>query len=407
MEAGELRAWWWGKQGLDGSLMGKPAAAVLGQAGWARSVGGANPYLTLFARAGLGRAAVDGAAAALDIHELPSARGCTYVVPAADFALALVVGQAFGGGEMNVARKLGVTDKDVDRLCDKVLAALANGPLDPEGIKLASGSAVKGLGEEGKKKGLTSTLPLALGRLQQSGHIRRVPVDGRLDQQRYKYALWSKNPLEQSRVSADDACVELARRFFRWTGPARQAEFQGFSGLGVKASKAAIDPLGLVPLEPGSDFLIHADEAEACRRSKVPAKPQYALVASIDSLSLLRRDFASLLDSADLTRAVAGEKRTRELGGLADLPSHAIVDRGRVVGLWEFDPAEGRIAWWTFGADPKDKGLRAAVDRTEAFVAGDLGDARAFSLDSAKSRAPRIAALRSSASSVVVRRSAR
>ena len=407
MDATGLRAWWWRKQGLNGSLMGKPAAAVLGQAGWARSVGGANPYLTLFARAGLGRAAADGAAAALDIHELPSARGCTYVVPAEDFALALLVGQAFGGGEMALARKLGVTDRDVDRLCDKVLAALANGPLDPEGLKLAAGAAVKNLGEEGRKKGLTSTLPLALGRLQQSGHIRRVPVDGRLDQQRYKYALWSQNPLDKARLSADEAYAELARRFFRWAGPARPAEFQWFSGLGVKAAKAALDPLGLVPLEPGSDLLIHADEAAACRRSRAPGTPQYALVGSIDSLSLLRRDLPGLLDPADLGRAVAGEKGTRELGGLADLPSHAIVDRGRVVGLWEFDPAAGKIAWWAFGADAGDKALVAAVERTEAFVAGDLGDARAFSLDSAKSRAPRLAALRSSASSAVARRPAR
>ena len=56
MDAARLRAWWWQRQGLDGSLEGKSAAEVLDRAGWARSVGGANPYLTLFARAGLGRA---------------------------------------------------------------------------------------------------------------------------------------------------------------------------------------------------------------------------------------------------------------------------------------------------------------------------------------------------------------
>jgi hypothetical protein len=184
--------------GSDGSLAAKTAAEVLGQAGWARSVGGVNPYLTLFARAGLRRAAVDAAVAALDIHELPSARGCTYVVPAIDFALALTVGQAFGGGEMNVARKLGVTDKDVDKLSGKVLAALAKGPLGPEELRTAAGSAVRNLGEEGRKKGLTSTLPLAIGRLQQTGQIRRMPTDGRLDQQRYRYALWKTNPLAMS-----------------------------------------------------------------------------------------------------------------------------------------------------------------------------------------------------------------
>jgi len=419
MDARILRAWWWQRQGLDGSLAGKTAGEVLDQAGWARSVGGANPYLTLFARAGLRRPAIDAAVAALDIHELPSARGCTYVVPARDFALALTVGQAFGGGEMNVARKLGVTDRDIDTLCDKVLAALGKGPLDPEGLKAAAGAAVKNLGEEGKKKGLTSTLPIALGRLQQSGHIRRVPTDGRLDQQRYRYALWKANPLATPALGAGGliarsrgadtapfagdesgpggANVELARRFFQWIAPARAADFQWFSGLGVKAAKAAIDPLGLVPVEAGSDLLIGREHLEAFKRTKPPAKPHYALVGSIDSISLLRRDLPSLIDAADLKRNVMGERGARELGGLADLPSHAILDRGRVVGLWEFDPDAGKIAWWAFGANPTDKTLVAAVERMEAFVADDLGDARSFSLDSAKSRAPRIAALRKAA----------
>jgi hypothetical protein len=42
----------------------------------------------------------------------------------------------------------------------------------------------------------------------------------------------------------------------------------------------------------------------------------------------------------------------------------------------------------------KDKAVAAAVARTGAYVRDQLGDARSFSLDSPKSRAPRIAALR-------------
>jgi len=53
-----------------------------------------------------------------------------------------------------------------------------------------------------------------------------------------------------------------------------------------------------------------------------------------------------------------------------------------------------RIAWWTF--DPEatnDKALQSEVERTKAFIREQLGDARSVSLDSPKSRAPRIAAL--------------
>ena len=132
MDVSRLRAWWSSRQGLDGRLSGCRPAEILQETGWARSVGGIGPYLTLFSRGGIGREAADQAVASLQIHELPSARGCTYVVPASDFALALEVGQAFAGGDMNAARKLGVTDKEVDRLCGKVVSALAKGPLEPD-----------------------------------------------------------------------------------------------------------------------------------------------------------------------------------------------------------------------------------------------------------------------------------
>lgn len=46
-----------------------------------------------------------------------------------------------------------------------------------------------------------------------------------------------------------------------------------------------------------------------------------------------------------------------------------------------------------FGA-PRDKALDRAIAETESLVRDDLGDARAFSLDSPESRAPRIEALR-------------
>jgi hypothetical protein len=80
---------------------------------------------------------------------------------------------------------------------------------------------------------------------------------------------------------------------------------------------------------------------------------------------------------------------------LADLPSHAILDRGRVVGLWEYDTSTNSIAWMAFVK--KDRALQEAVARTEQFVRDQLGDARSFSLDSPRSRAPRVESLRKAA----------
>ena len=384
MDEAKLRAWWSHRQGLDGRFAGGAPSAILEQTGWARSVGGVGPYLTLFSRGGITREAADRAVEALEIHELPSARGCTYVVPARDFALALQVGQNFAG-EIRTAEKLGVTAREVGKLCEAVVRALAKGPLDPGALRDVLGPAVRNLGEEGKRKGLTSTLPVALEKLQAKGEIRRVPVNGRLDQQRYRYALWRPNPLSKFKLSAEECWTALARLFFGWSGPATLAEFQAFAALGVRAARVAAEPLRLEPVEEQSARLLLPEQRDAWEGFRAPKRPQYALVSSLDGLVLLRRDLKDLLVSAELQR----------IGGLSDLPSHAIVDRGRVVGLWEYDPAAACIVWASFVGE--DAALRKAVQKTEAFVRDELGDARSFSLDSPKSRAPRIAALRMAA----------
>jgi hypothetical protein len=388
----KLRAWYSHLQGLDGSLAGAKPAEVLARTGWARSVGGVAPYLTLHARAGTSREAADKSVESLEIHELPAARNCTYVVPTEDFALALTVGAGFWGAELRTALKLGVTEKEIDKLCDAVVKALSKGALEPDQIREAVGSATRSLGEEGKKKGITTTLPLALGRLQAMGEIRRISLNGRLDQQRYKYSLWRPNPLAKFRMNEDQAMTELARRYYSWIGPATIAEFQWFSGLGVKAAKIAVEPLKLLPVSAGDGRLMLPNLREKFEKYSVPKDPHYVLVSSLDGVSLLRRDLRALLDSADSARELFLEKDTRPAGTLQDLPSHAILDRGRLVGLWEYDTGTESIAWMTF--IKKNKDLEKAVARSEEFVRAQLGDARSFSLDSPKSRAPRIAFLR-------------
>lgn len=175
------------------------------------------------------------------------------------------------------------------------------------------------------------------------------------------------NPLTKFKLTAEEVNIGLARRYFYWAGPATLKEFQWFSGLGVKAAKTATDPLGLTPLETGGERLMLSEEREAFESFKPPKEPQYALVSSLDGISLFRRDLKSLLTDEDREHA-PGIKT-----GLKDWESHAILDRGRWIGSWEYDPDSGTIVWavWV-----KDKALKAAVKRTEEFVRRDLGDAR-------------------------------
>jgi hypothetical protein len=212
-----------------------------------------------------------------------------------------------------------------------------------------------------------------------------MSATGRFDSQRFVYGRWEGNPLLHSDLAPEEAGTELARRFFRWTGPASLAHFQWFSGFGVRAAKVAVDPLGLVPIQPESDLLLSPEELESLYSFQPSDAPAYALVGSLDPLLLNRRDLRSLVDEEDFGDLNAGD-------GLQDLPSNAIFDRGRLVGLWEFDPEAKEIVWATF--KPADEALRSEIARTEAFVRDDLGDARSHSMDTPAGRRPRIEALR-------------
>lgn len=390
MDINRLRAWWAHRQGLDGSLRGASPAEALARTGWARSVGGSGPYLGLFARARANREDIDAAVSMVEIHELPSARGCTYVLPASDFALGLCVGAAAPSAEISAASKhLGVTESEIAALYESVLAALdtAGIPLDPAAIKAALGDAVRGLGDAGRKRGMSSTLPLALGLLQAQGEIRRVPVDGRLDQQRFGYTRWSFTPM----ADPEQAAVELAQRYFAWAGPASLKHFRWFSGFSAAVAKKVVAELGLSPVE-GTDLLLAPADADEFAAFTVPRSPSYALVAGIDGIHLLHRDLGRLLDSADAARAVPGGRADRTLADEPDPPCHLIVDRGRIVGLWEYDTVSRTIVYQAFVTS--SAALKREVAETEAFVCEQLGDARSFSLDSPASRAPRIEALR-------------
>src|ERR1041385_623824 len=128
MDSLKYRAWVYARQGLERPTF-HSARETLARAGWQRSVGGVSPYLAIRARSGESRAEVDSLAADLQLFELPSARGCTYVLPADHFTLGLAIGRPFGSAtEVATARKLGVEDSEIEILKGAVIDALAGGP---------------------------------------------------------------------------------------------------------------------------------------------------------------------------------------------------------------------------------------------------------------------------------------
>ena len=338
---------------------------------------------------------MDAEAARADIHELPSARGCTYVLPRDHFPVAVLVSQSAGESqEIAQAKKyLGVTDMELDRLQAAVLDALERDTLDPKEIKERVGDLSRSLGDEGKKRGMTTTLPMVLGRLQSLGEIRRVPVNGRLDQQRYKYKIWRPNPLGCANMTQEDAMRELVRLYFDWIGPASAANVQWFTGLTGKAVKEILATLDLVAVPGRDDLLIPKSDLDSLLSYSPPREPVYNLISGLDSLFLLRRDLASTIADDDVGRQSPNASGMLTAGAnLKDLETGAIVDRGRLVGLWDYDSEAAELVWTSYVAP--DAALKTAVADTEAFIRDQLGDCRSFSLDSPESRKPRLAALR-------------
>jgi hypothetical protein len=175
-------------QGLH-SFSSESSASVLATNGWARTVGGANPYLSLFARNRASRKAIESDVASSLIQEFASARGWTYLLPAEHFQVGIKCGQGFNAeSAMRSAKsKLGVNVQEVEALKEGIMRALENGPLDTAGLKEPLGSLYKNYGEAGKKIGQTTNVSLGLLALQAEAKIRRIPSDGRLDGQSYKY----------------------------------------------------------------------------------------------------------------------------------------------------------------------------------------------------------------------------
>jgi hypothetical protein len=383
-----LRAWAWHRQGLDGTAAGLTAEEVLARAGWARSVGGANPYLTLFARAGIRRTEVDADVLALKILELPAARGCTYVLGREDFDWALQLGRDAAESGFKILGRLGVERSEIALLEEQVqhILAEAPGPLDPRQLKDELGDSVRNLGEEGRKKGVSTTLPTALGLLQSDGRIRRIPANGRLDQQRYAYELWGLPP---SPLDDDEVRARLIDRYLGWTGGATLKQSQWFTGFTVAQSRAALAAVGAVEVTTASGEVLWMlpDDVERLESVEVPAEEQIQLLASTDSLVLLRRNPQDLLAGEDLGKKVLGSA----LGLQGDLTDHIITDRGRIIGLWQYDPVKERIARWLFRAPTQ--AVKQRIAEVEAWIREDLGDFRSFSLDSPASRQERIEAL--------------
>ena len=398
----QARALWWHKQALAGTDK-RPLAALIGDSGWLRTLGGADAYLTARARRpGMTRAALDAAIAAGELCVRPAVRGCIYLVPASAVPdlLALNAEDWRRQTEKELA-KIGKTMKVVEALAPAVLAALT-GPMTTDAIRKAMPGDIQSLGasfgDAGKKVGLSSPLPLALRLLEFAGKIERTLDGGRLDTERY---LWRRTAGKLPAPARDHEArvARVVDAFLGFAGPATLAQLSAWSGHPQRDLKAAIARLDAVEVEVEGMGTAYARRADLATRPLPP--PRGTALLALEDNYLNNHGVAAVTDPRHHAFEVDlwdGTGKPAPLGKANHMLSRSIVVDGLIAGFWEVDPRSAGAVWHTF--EPAPAPLARTLDeltaRAARFLLDELGHARVFTLDTmddVQSRADRIAQL--------------
>jgi hypothetical protein len=312
------------------------------------------------------------------------------LVPARDVALSLRAARAPHDARLVVARRTcELTDRELDRLCETVLGALGKEALTVDELVAQIGArAIRSLGEPGKKLGFATTLPIALAELQVCGEVQRVSTEGRLDTQRFRYRV-SRKRLSAPAPTEQEVHLDLARRFFDWAAPATRDELAFWLGVGKKQAGTIIDALGLIAW--GDRFIWR----ESARMDK-PRVTRLLLLPFRDNLFAFRRGIGVFVDDPGIALLDWG-KGTTTAGKAASLHQHAIVDGGRLIGVWDWDRKVQKIAWAMFAkrSATELRALEAVIEQTQDLVRRDLADVRFYSLDNEGNRKRRLSFIRS------------
>ena len=388
-----------------------PAAdlvAVLENSGFVRTLGGIDVYLALKARLpGLRRAEVDAAVIEQRAQVLPAARGCIYLLARRQAPLALRVADLLSAPrEQREHEKAGIRPGEVAEIATAAHELLrSKGPLTTQAIRQAlPATLVRSLGEAGKKVGISSPLPAALRRLEFAGDIERTLEDGRLDSERYLWRATPRNLFDGVALPEDPVALfaRFAELFFGAAGLATRKNFADWAGIAQKDAQAAIDSLGLLPLEvegekekyyalPARRELL-ADQAEA-------AAAALAFLPFEDNAQALQGGPAFLANAehhAFEVQAWGMGGKKQPLGEAKHSQLRSLLAEGRLAGFWEYDPdARAIVVGLLPGAEPQTRDrAEAQAAGLAAFISDELGHGRSFNLDTDQDLRSRSAYLR-------------
>jgi winged helix DNA-binding protein len=369
---------------------GRNPVAVLEETGFVRTLGGVDIYLAVRARVpGMRREDLEGVVERQEAQVVPAVRGCMYLVARRDVPLALRVADLLSRArDEREQEKAGIRPGEVEEIGKAALETLRQkGPLTTDALRKAlPAEAVRSLGEQGKKVGLSSALPPALRRLEFEGKVERILAGVRLDSERYLWRVPARSPFEGARLPDDpiDLHAGMARIFLHAAGLGTLKDFAGWAGIAQRDAKAALERTGAVPVEVEGAGIHHLLE-DRKDLLDTAADNGIALLSFEDNLVHLHGGPALLVDEAHHATPVSswGMGRSTTLGEAKHLSLRAVLAGGKIAGFWEYDPDAREVVYRTFdkiSASIRSK-LDEAAEDVARFLSEEMGHGRSFSLD--------------------------
>ena len=393
--ADRVRAWWLQRQGLTPATRPRTLAECIRTTGWLPTAGGPCAYLSFRARMpGVTREQID--RAVLDGNPLVEAPGgharAAVIVPRDELTLALRLAAASRDRHLAPQIRKGAVDRKViQSLSAAITRVLDEGPQPTDAIREAvSSQAARSL----------EWFQAALADLMLRGLIRRFPANARIDSPKYLYELI--HPDDRADLNAEgeehNVVAKLAEIFLHRHGPATVDDLVWWTGVtktearralaSVRAERTVVDGWS-------TDAWLHPRDVAAWHTFSDGNPTQVTLLPFRDPFIYARRPPAILSDHPD-GPVLDWKARRIRLREADSLHHHAILDGGRLVGVWEYDVEQADIVTRLWPTDPRlKKRIAAAAAETAMFIREQIGDMRFYAADSASSRAPRIAFCRS------------
>ena len=372
------------RQSLDKPFGSKNILELIKSTGWIYSPGCSTPYLSLWARMGsfktedLNRLVFD----ERKLVQLETLRGCNMLVPREQAAVALRIRtRTFTELAKQARQQITVSDSDMEKLKGSILKSMESGTRTMEQLlKSTPGGLLREFGPELKRIGFTNTVSLAVNLLKEEGRIIKIQTRLRLDATEYSYILLSNllPEVDPFAMRNEEACVRLAKLYFRAEAPARGRDFAWWAGINVSDAMKGIEEVKpkLVPITvegTKDEYFINESDVEEFHTFK-PEEDAVNLIPYRDTFLKGQREIVDRFLGSE-----HGDKPfSRWKGKLINDPLATIIHNGRVVGVWEWNEVKKDVDVLLFDTAAKsvEKAIRKRANELAGFIRSSLGEIR-------------------------------